>query len=79
MGLEFLTEGTPHVEAPTQQIARDQTRRLASGESEIEAERLFQLAQEAYVRSRLPPEPNRARPERLCVDMISEYHGLGAK
>ena len=39
-----------------------------------EAERLFQLAQEAYVRSSLPPEPDRERAERLCVEMISEYH-----
>ena len=39
-----------------------------------EAERLFQLAQEAYVRSTLPPEPDRPRAERLCVEMISEYH-----
>lgn len=39
-----------------------------------EAERLFQLSQEAYVRSTLPPEPDRARAERLCVEMISEYH-----
>ena len=34
-----------------------------------EAERLFQLAQEAYVRSYLPPEPDRERAEKLCVKM----------
>jgi hypothetical protein len=44
------------------------------GESESEAECLFQLSQEAYVRSTLPPEPDRARAERLCMEMISEYH-----
>jgi hypothetical protein len=41
-----------------------------------EAERLFQLAREAYVRSPLPPEPDRDRAEKLCVKMIAEYHGL---
>jgi hypothetical protein len=41
-----------------------------------EAERLFQLSQEAYVRSSLPPEPDRAKAERLCVTMISDYHHL---
>ena len=41
-----------------------------------ESERLFQLAQEAYVRSPLPPEPDRDRAEKLCVKMIAEYHGL---
>ena len=41
-----------------------------------EAERLFQLSQEAYVRSSLPPEPDRDRAERLCVEMISTYHNL---
>jgi hypothetical protein len=41
-----------------------------------EAERLFQLAQEAYVHSSLPPEPDRDRAEKVCVKMIAEYHGL---
>jgi hypothetical protein len=44
-----------------------------------ESERLFQLAQEAYVRSPLPPEPDAARAERLCVEMISEYHNLSRR
>jgi hypothetical protein len=41
-----------------------------------EAERSFQLAQEAYVRSSLPLEPDRNRAEKLCVKMIAEYHGI---
>jgi hypothetical protein len=41
-----------------------------------EAERLFQLSQQAYMRSPLPPEPDRDRAEKLCVKMIAEYHGL---
>ena len=39
-----------------------------------EAERLFQLAQEAYVRSTLPPERDHTAAERLCVGMICDYH-----
>jgi uncharacterized protein len=80
MGIEFLTDGTLHVE-----------RRDASELLEIkrgawplervkgEAERLFQLALEAYVRSELPPEPDRNRAEHLCVEMIAEYHRLGLR
>jgi hypothetical protein len=41
-----------------------------------ESERLFQLAQEAKIRSSLPPEPDRDRAEKLCVKMIAEYHGV---
>jgi hypothetical protein len=44
-----------------------------------EAERLFQLSQEAYVRSTLPAEPDRVQAERLCVKMISEYHHLAQR
>jgi len=42
----------------------------------MEAERLFQLAQEAYVRSSLPAEPEHKKAELLCVEMISEFHGF---
>jgi hypothetical protein len=74
MGIEFLTEGTLYVE-------REDAPELLSikrGEWSLEkvkgeAERLFQLSQEAYVRSTLPPEPDRASAEALCVEMISEY------
>ena len=55
------------------------TRHQARGRWETmkaEAEGLFQLAQEAYVRSSLPPEPDRNRAEKLCVKMIAEHHGL---
>jgi hypothetical protein len=75
MGIEFLTEGTMYVERSDAAELLD----IKRGEWSLdrvksEAERLFQLAQEAYVRSSLPPEPNRERAERLCVEMISEYH-----
>ena len=77
MGIEFLTEGTIHVERADAPELLDIKRGNWSLEKvKSEAERLFILAQEAYVRSTLPAEPDRARAERLCVEMISEYHGL---
>jgi hypothetical protein len=77
MGIEFLTEGTLLVERADAAELLDIKRGAWSLEKvKAEAERLFQLAQEAYVRSTLPPEPDRPRAERLCVEMISHYHGL---
>src|SRR5688572_19527714 len=78
MGIEFLTEGTVHVERADAPELLDIKRGAWPLEKvKAEAERLFQLAQEAYVRSTLSPEPDRPRAERLCVEMISEYHKLG--
>ena len=77
MGIEFLTEGTLHVERVDGPELLDIKRGAWSLEKvKAESERLFQLAQEAYVRSSLPPEPDRDRAERLCVEMISGYHKL---
>jgi hypothetical protein len=77
MGIEFLTEGTLYVErqdAP--ELLSIKRGEWSLEKVKTEAERLFQLSQEAYVRSTLPPEPDRERAEWLCVEMISEYHGL---
>jgi hypothetical protein len=77
MGIEFLTEGTIHVErqdAP--ELLSIKRGDWPLEKVKTEAERLFQLAQEAYVRSTLPPEPDRELAEKLCVEMISAYHGL---
>jgi len=77
MGIEFLSEGTLHVERVDGPELLDIKRGAWSLEKvKAESERLFQLAQEAYVRSSLPPEPDRDRAERLCVEMISAYHKL---
>ncbi len=80
MGIEFLTEGALHVERADATELLDIKRGAWSlDQVKSDAERLFVLAQEAYVRSSLPPEPDRERAERLCVEMISEYHDLGAE
>jgi uncharacterized protein len=77
MSIEFLTEGTLHVERADAPELLDIKRGNWSLEKvKAESQRLFALAQEAYVRSPLPVEPDRAQAERLCVEMISEHHGL---
>ena len=77
MGIEFLTEGTMHVERADAPELLDIKRGAWPLEKvKAESERLFQLSQEAYVRSSLPGEPDHVAAERLCVQMISEYHNL---
>ncbi len=77
MGIEFLTEGTLHVERADAPELLDIKRGAWPLEKvKSEAERLFQLSQEAYVRSSLPAEPDSDSAERLCVEMISSYHQL---
>ena len=77
MGIEFLTEGTLHVErADAPELLAIKRGEWPLEKVKTEAERLFQLSHEAYVRSPLPAEPDRARAERLCVEMIAEYHRL---
>ena len=77
MGIEFLTEGTLHVERADAPELLDIKRGAWPLEKvKAEAERLFALSQEAYVRSSLPAEPQRDAAECLCVSMISAYHQL---
>ena len=77
MGIEFLTEGTLHVVREDKQELMAIKQGLWSLDKvKVEAERLFQLAQEAYVRSTLPSEPDAARAEQLVVEIVSDYHKL---
>jgi hypothetical protein len=77
MGIEFLTEGTLYVErADGSELLSIKRGEWPLKKVKAEAERLFQLAQEACVRSALPPEPDRDHAEKLCVKMIAAYHGL---
>lgn len=77
MGIEFLTEGKLIVE-------REDACQLISikrGEWELdrikaEADVLFKQAQEAYIRSKLPAEPDYARAEALLMNMLTVYHNL---
>ena len=77
MGIEFLTEGTLYVErADAPELLDIKRGAWPLDKVKSEAERLFQLSQEAYVRSTLPAEPDRVQAEHLCVKIISEYHNL---
>lgn len=77
MGIEFLVEGELHVERQD----ADQLLEIKRGEWSLdrvkeEAERLFRLAEEAYVRSSLPPKPDAGKAEELCMEIVARYHGL---
>jgi hypothetical protein len=77
MGIEFLVEGELHVE----RADADQLLEIKRGEWPMErvkeeAERLFRLAEEAYVRSSLPPKPDAQRAEELCMEIVARYHSL---
>jgi hypothetical protein len=77
MGIEFLVEGELHVERPD----AEQLLEIKRGDWSIErvkqeAERLFRLAEEAYVRSSLAPKPDKEKAEELCMSIVAEYHRL---
>lgn len=79
MGIEFLVEGELHVERQD----ADQLLEIKRGEWPLErvkeeAERLFRLAEEAYVRSSLPPKPDAEKAEELCIEIVARYHRLNS-
>lgn len=77
MGIEFLVEGELHVErADAEQLLEIKRGEWPFERVKAESERLFKLAEEAYVRSSLPPKPDTEKAERLCMDIISRYHAI---
>jgi len=77
MGIEFLTEGALYVErADAPELLDIKRGAWPLDKVKAEAERLFALSQEAYVRSSLPSEPDQDAAERLCIEMISEWFQL---
>jgi uncharacterized protein len=77
MGVEFLTDGALQVERND----RAELLSIKRGEWSLdkvkeESERLFALTKEVYVRSPLPAEPDRERGEKLCMNIVSQYHRL---
>lgn len=77
MGIEFLTDGSLQVEREDKQELLDIKQGLWSLDKvKAESERLFALASEAYVRSPLPPEPDRERAEKLVMGIVSDFHKL---
>jgi hypothetical protein len=77
MGIEFLVEGELHVARSD----ADNLMTIKRGEWSLErvkeeAERLFKLSEEAYVRSTLPAKPDNQKGEALCLEIISQYYGF---
>jgi hypothetical protein len=77
MGIEFLIEGELHVaRADAEQLLSIKRGEWPLEKVREEAERLFRLAEEAYVRSSLPTKPDTSRAEQICIDIIRRYHGF---
>ncbi len=80
MGIEFLTDGALYVEREDKYELMDIKRGAwPLDKVKNEAERLFQLAQESYVRSSLPAEPDRQKAEQLVIEIVSDYHKLRSR
>lgn len=76
MGIEFLTEGELYVErADSEQLLEIKRGEWTLDRVKSEAERLFRLAEEAYIRSPLPAQPDRSRAEALCMEIVSQGCG----
>jgi hypothetical protein len=76
MGVEFLTDG----ELRVSRTDSDELLSIKRGDWSLdqvkaEAQRLFDLAEKAYLTSPLPPEPDIPRAEALCREIISDYYG----
>lgn len=65
------TEGALHVEREDAlQLLEIKRGEWTLDQVKTEADRLFTLAQEAYVRSHLPPQPDMEKINKLCVEML---------
>lgn len=74
MGIEFLTEGNLFVEredAP--QLISIKNGEWTLEQVKKESDKLFTLAQQAYINSKLKAEPDYERAERLLMDIIRDY------
>ncbi len=77
MGVEFLVEGEFHVaRADAENLLEIKRGEWSIERVKAEAEQLFKLAEEAYVRSSLPARPDSIGAEKLCLEIICSYHGL---
>jgi hypothetical protein len=77
MGIEFLIEGTLYVERQDKhELMEIKQGSWPLAKVNAEAERLFRLAEEAYVRSPLPAEPDKRAAEQLCISIVGDYHKL---
>lgn len=76
MGIEFLNEGTLYVERKSDS---DMLLSVKRGEWTLEkvqeeANRLFHLCEESYIKSTLPSEPDYEKIDEFCMETIASYH-----
>jgi len=77
MGIEFLTEGRLYVHRKdSEQLLAIKRGEWTLVKVKDEAEHLFRLAEEAYVASKLPNEPNREEAERLLISIILDHFNI---
>jgi predicted nucleotidyltransferase len=71
MGIEFLTEGELHVfREDASELKEIKAGQWTLEEVKEEAERLFSLAREAYVRSKLSDKPDAVKAEELLIKIL---------
>jgi predicted nucleotidyltransferase len=71
MGIEFLTDGVLYVEREDAPQLLDIKRgKWTLEQVKTEADRLFKLAEEAYVHSTLPVKPDNEKINELCIRII---------
>jgi hypothetical protein len=75
MGIEFLTEGTLYVERTldASQLLAIKNGQWTLEQVKAEAEKLFKLCEEAYIRSSLPNEPNYDAANTLCNIIVLDH------
>ncbi len=79
MGIEYLTEGRLHVKRQdATQLLEIKRGEWSLEQVQKEADRLFILAEEAYVRSSLPAEPPKDKVNSLCIEMLMTRFDMGA-
>lgn len=73
MAIEYLGDGELRVHrTDAAELLKIKCGEWPLGKVQEEASRLFKLAEEAYVRSPLPKQPDHAAISNLCVDLVAE-------
>lgn len=79
MGIEYLTDGQLRVFREDAAELKDiKQGRWSLGKIQEEAERLFKIAHEAYVRSSLPASPDTGGAEKLLIQIVKKELGAAA-
>ena len=74
MGIEFLNEGKLYVlREDNQQLLAIKLGEWSLEQVQKEAEKLFSLAQECYVRSKLPESPKKKESEQLLISLTEKF------